>query len=189
MTEFLIFLAMCAVFSLLFWRFLKIPNTKQRQKAQAAQEYKELHSRVAAEDAAKQQGFGRKMEAEPVQRFVPAAGQFPLSDYDGVAPDSPFGEDVVSPKSRTIPATFLGTWIDSDGRNAVIFEPNRYQYMDVVGMQPVVAVRHISETEIAVVSQQAEGGKWLYCLQCYGLLDGGSTLTDLENMDMKWVRA
>ncbi len=189
MTEFLIFLGLCAVFSFLFWRFLKMPNSEQRIKAQAAKEHAELRARVKAEDIAKAGGFGRKAAGQPITKFRPSGNQFPMEDYDGVPEDSPFGEDIDRPESRTIPRSFVGSWAPKSGRDMLIFEPNSYQYMSVLGMQPVVAVRHISESEIAVVSQQREDGKWTYCAQYFGLIDDGATLTDLENMDKKWVRA
>jgi hypothetical protein len=190
-TEFLITLALIAIFLFGFWQFLKIGPKRKAQRIQAKvdAEMALVREQIRTDNLAKTDGFGRKSADKPILKFVPTADQFPLEDHDGVPLDSPFGEDIDHPQSRTIPVPFLGTWVPQSGRDRIIFEPKSYQYMGVTGMQPVVAVRQISESEIAIVSQQREGSRWTYCFQCYGLIDKGTTLTDLENMDMKWVRA
>lgn len=80
------------------------------------------------------------------------------------------------------------TNLERTGRKqTVIIEGQRFQTSDHLGMQPVIAVRLISDSEIAVVSQSIGNGKWSCSLQHFGLLDGGRILTDLESMDMRWV--
>lgn len=111
------------------------------------------------------------------------------------APDSePFGEDIEHPDSREIPAVFLGTWVwehaSRTGRmDAIVIEAQRLQCSEHLGMQPVVAVRLISDSQVAIISQSIENGRWEYSLQFFGLLEGGKVLTDLESADMKWLRA
>lgn len=112
----------------------------------------------------------------------------------GVPKTNPFGEDIESPDSREIPPAFRGTWVREAGpsvsrKSEVIIEADQFTRIEGIGMQPVVAVRLISETEIAIVSQSIENGKWLYALNYFGLLEGGKVLTDLESMDMQWARA
>lgn len=193
MTEFLIFLAMCAVFSFLFWRFLKMPNSAQRAKAEAAKEYRELYARVAAEDSARQQGFGRKVTDQPASAFVPSAGQYPLESYGGTVLEAPLGHDIANPDSRTIPEAFQGEWLWEGATENI--SPHRISlgadsliYIDAIGAEPVVGCYNIGPDEVAIVTQQMEDGRWLFATYQFKLLDGGTKLTNLESMDRRWNR-
>lgn len=193
MTEFLIFLAMCAVFSLLFWRFLKMPNSAQRAKAEAAKEYRELYARVAAEEAAKPQGFGRKTTDRSSTRFVPSADQYPLESYGGTVLEAPLGHDIANPDSRTIPVNFQGDWLwegatENVARHRISLCADSLIYIDAIGAEPVVGCYNIGLDEVAIVTQQMEDERWLFAIYLFKLLDGGTKLTNLESMDMRWNR-
>jgi hypothetical protein len=192
MTEFLIFLAMCGIFLLLFWWFLRSPSSEQRIKAQVAKELAEIRAKVRSDDLAQAQGFGRR-ENDSVQRFVPGPGAYPLDRYDGNPPDMPFGRDLNSADSRTIPGPFQGIWLEQNAevdepRRRLTIEPDRLTYHHALGMEPVVAVYFGGPDEVAIVTQQPENGKWTYAEYYFGLLEGGAKLTNLESMDVRWNR-
>ena len=46
--------------------------------------------------------FGRRRRQSPVQERSPA-------------PETPFGEDITNPDSRTMPSEFHGTWVRDSG--------------------------------------------------------------------------
>lgn len=192
MTEFLIFLAMCGVFSFLFWRFLKMPNSAQRAKTEAAKEYRELYARVEAEDAAKPKGFGRKTADRPAATFTPSAGQYPLTSYGG-ALEAPLGYDLANPDSRVIPDAFQGDWLwesatENVSRHRISLRANSLIYIDAIGPEPVVGCYSIGPDEVAVVTQQMEDGRWLFATYPFKLLEGGAKLTNLESLDKRWNR-
>jgi hypothetical protein len=101
-------------------------------------------------------------------------------------PDTPFGEDITHPDSRTIPRAFHGEWVRdlSDGHS-----PRTVLSSDqvVIGndVQRVVAVRFIDTDKIAVVSLPTGTDQKKYSLFYFGLSEDGNSLIDLENED--WV--
>lgn len=201
MTEFLIVLAMCAAFALAFRWFLRRPNSDQRMKAHVAKEMAELRAKVAAEDAAQaqatakaqSQGFGRRTHAAEPKTFVPSAGQFPLDSYGGSELRTPLGHDPANPDSREIPLAFRGDWL---WEGATVDTPNHrialradsLTYIPALGAEPVVGCYTSSPDEVAIVTQQMEDGQWLFATYLFKLLDGGTRLTNLESMDMRWTR-
>lgn len=173
----------------------------RRPKKESLADYAKTHS---VDEVLKKYGTVPQPPAGPAQTAAsPKRPPLPITSrwvlgpefHERDAPESrPFGEDIDSPDSREIPVAFRGVWewehaARSGRKNTVTIEAERYQTSDHLGMQPVVAVRVISDSEIAVVSQAAENGRWSYSLQYLGLLEGGRVLTDLESMDMKWHRA
>ena len=100
---------------------------------------------------------------------------------------TPFGEDITNPDARVIPPQFHGEWVrdPSDCHNAasssreIIAAETMTLGNDV---QRVVAVRFISDLQIAVVTQPVTGEED-YGLYYRGVSEDGSRLTDLENMD------
>ncbi|HYC96806.1 hypothetical protein [Brevundimonas sp.] len=170
MTEFLVFLGLCLVFSVAFWRFLRMPTREQRIKAQARKEVRELRARVAAE--------GPEQAADPA----------PARDD----PSGPFGENIVNPDSRTIPPVFHGDW-NADGRTLETIAADRMVFtffnQGEVRMreeETVVAVRYIDgPAQVAIVTRTPDGGFSLH----YRGVDEDGRLLDLENMDWKLDRA
>lgn len=193
MTEFLIFLAMCTAFGAAFWWLLRRPTPEQRRKAQVAQEIAALRAKVAAEDAAKTQGLARKApELEP-KAFVPSPHHFPLETYGGRELRTPLGHDPARPDSPTIPEPFQGDWL-WEGASAdvaahrIALRADTLVYHAALGAEPVVGTYRISDTEIAVVTQQMDDGTWTFATYLFQLLDAGARLTNLESMDMRWNR-
>lgn len=170
MTEFLMFLGLCLVFSVVFWLFLRRPSKVQRIKAQAEKEIREARAKVAAE------------------RANQAADAVPPKDD----PSGPFGENIVNPDSRTIPPAFHGDWT-KDGRIRETITADRMVFfffgqgeIRAREEQTVVAVRYIrGPAEVAIVTQTPEGN---FSLRYRGIDEDGRLL-DLENMDWKLDRA
>jgi hypothetical protein len=114
---------------------------------------------------------------------------YPIEDYDhsgGALPDSPFGEDILRPASRLIPAAFHGHWRSNLSSSTDVICANEI----LIGgfKSPVIAVREIAEGQIAVVVQQSDG-KWLYALYYFGFEDQQSRIRNLEDYDEYWIRA
>ena len=240
MTEFLIFLGLCAVFSFLFWRFLRLPSREQRIKAQSKEEIGELYAQAAAEQANEQPApaapkanFGRKgRPAEPDKDAIDLGGSSSFEDNTttadshtiqssiesfrpalleierhktGLPEEEPFGEDISTPASRDIPDRFWGVWAWEKSDNYPIDDP-RHTETFVIEIdrvieggqnEPVVAVRAISpqdpsqyDLEIAVVTQAVDpdDNKWDYSLRYFGVSPDGERMTNLESMDMVYVR-
>ena len=120
---------------------------------------------------------------------------YPVDQYKyGTPKESPFGENIHSPASRTIPSPFAGCWYfgDETAPDVVLKENEVFRNGD---HQPVVAVRTIPPEEpeeydrqIAVVTQAIDVGGWVYSLHYFGLTPDGNQMVDLESMDMVWVR-
>jgi hypothetical protein len=133
---------------------------------------------------------------QPDLPAVANQGLFPADQHvTGMPDDQPFGEDIQNPDSRTIPGKFHGAWkwenagdypADDARARAELIAADKINFG--TGDEPVVAVRLISEDQIAVVTQAMDGGKWNYSLRYFGLSDDGAILTDLESADMKYVR-
>lgn len=193
MTEFLIFLAMCTAFALAFRWFLRLPTPEQRMKDHVAKEIASLRAKVAAEDGAKAQGSGSRAQVSETQRFVPSAGQFPLESYGGGELRTPLGHDPAHPDTLAIPEPFQGDWLREgasrdDHEHRIALRAHSLAYIPALGAEPVVGTYSIGPSEIAVVTQQMEDGKWLFATYLFKLLDDGATLTNLESMDMRWNR-
>ena len=104
-------------------------------------------------------------------------------------PDTPFGEDITNPDSRTMPLEFHGEWvrdISDCGANRSATQRISSDYI-VTGedTQRVVAVRFIDAGQVAVVTVPAGTDQKQYSLFYFGLSEDGNSLVDLENMD--WV--
>lgn len=104
--------------------------------------------------------------------------------------DTPFGEDITTPDSRTMPLEFHGQWVhdlsDCHAQKSAtrkVISGDRIVEGDDV--QRVVAVRFIDTGKVAVVTLPAEGGEKGYSLFYFGVSEDGNSLFDLESMD--WV--
>lgn len=115
-------------------------------------------------------------------------GERPRRDEE--PPDTPFGEDISNPDSRTMPLEFQGEWVRDLGdchakRSATrkVISSDRI----VIGedVQRVVAVRFIATGQVAVVTLPDETSQKEYSLFYFGLSEDGNSLVDLESMD--WV--
>lgn len=169
MTEFLVFLGLCLVFSAAFWWFLRRPSKDQRIKAQVQKELRELYAKAAADG--------------PDQ----AANLVPPKDY----PSGPFGEDIVNPDSRTLPPAFHGAW-DGDGRMPEAISADRMIFTFFsqgefrTREEVVVAVRYIDgPAQVAIVTRTPGGDFSLH----YRGVDEDDRLRDLENPAQKLDRA
>jgi hypothetical protein len=123
------------------------------------------------------------------------AGGLPRAD--GPPPETPFGEDVTSPDSRTMPPEFHGTWVrdpgdcrTSTGATRTVITGDR---IVTGGAERVVAVRFIAagtvpdvDRAVAVVTLPADADREeRHSLFYFGLSAGGDALVDLESME--WV--
>jgi hypothetical protein len=106
------------------------------------------------------------------------------------SPDTPFGEDITNPDSRTMPLEFHGEWV----RDLSDCQTTRSATRKVISgdhivvgenVQRVVAVRFIDTGKVAVVTLPAETDQKEYSLFYFGVSEDGNSLADLENMD--WV--
>jgi hypothetical protein len=123
-------------------------------------------------------------------------GELPRADEG--PPESPFGEDISNPDSRTMPPEYHGTWVrtlgDCDARTGATRTVIHGDHI-VTGerAERVVAVRFIEAgavpdvtRPVAVVTRPADtDATKQYSLFYFGLSAGGEALIDLENMD--WV--
>lgn len=115
-----------------------------------------------------------------------------------VQDETPFGEDITNPDSKTIPEPFHGQW-SYQGEVSETIEADRIIFRHS-GTEQVVAVRFIDRPEevaggivmnvdpkaqIAIVTRQADGE---YALHYRGISKDGAKLVDLESMDMKFDR-
>ena len=112
------------------------------------------------------------------------------SQRHGEPPDTPFGEDITDPDSRTMPLEFHGEWV----RDPSDCHANRSATRTVIGsdhiviggsVQRVVAVRFIDTGKVAVVTLGAETDQKEYSLFYLGVSEDGNSLADLESTD--WV--
>ena len=106
------------------------------------------------------------------------------------SPDTPFGEDIANPDSRTVPVEFHGEWVRDLGDCGANGSATRKVISGdriVVGedVQRVVAVRFLDAGKIAVVTLPAGAGQKEYSLFFFGVSEDGNSLVDLESMD--WV--
>lgn len=104
--------------------------------------------------------------------------------------ESPFGEDITNPDSRTIPSHFHGEWVRDMRECRNVGSSSREIIAAgqmVIGdkAERVVAVRFISPSQIAVVTRPADEEHGAYTLHHRGVSQDGQELVDLENMD--WV--
>lgn len=103
-------------------------------------------------------------------------------------PETPFGEDITNPDSRTMPREFHGAWVRNLSDCDAAIRPHRTIISSdrmVIGkdVQRVVAVRYIDTGQIAVVTLPAETDHKEYSLFYFGVSEDGNSLVDLENMD------
>jgi hypothetical protein len=151
---------------------------------------------------AAEKSFGRRAHAEAAQtpevrQFVPLEHHFPLSSYGMKQLRAPHGFDIAFPESRTIPDRFQGDWLweeakEDPSHRRISLGADSLIYFIEIGAEPVVGAYTLnpdSPDEIAIVTQQMEDGQWLFATYLFKLLDGGTKITNLESMDMKWVRA
>ena len=132
--------------------------------------------------------FGKK-EKQPSP--VEAAARSDANPPAHVEPaESPFGEDIVNPDSRTIPPVFHGEWVHDKSEcgspqstTRKVISSERLVTGDDI--QRVVAVRFIDARQIAVVTLPADGNEQEYSLFYFGLSDDGYSLINLESTD--WV--
>ena len=115
-------------------------------------------------------------------------------------PERPFGEDITSPHSRTMPPELHGTWLTEWNDMTVI---TRDRILTNQNVERVVAVRFIDaenivlnsglvvrSPQVAVVTLPADEAKeQQYSLFYFGLSEDGDSLVDLENMDLVLYRS
>jgi hypothetical protein len=115
---------------------------------------------------------------------------------DGPMPDEPHGYDIKRPDSSVIPEIFIGTWIEKKTQEKVMLEQNKMVFSENSRMEPVVGVFFPRRSNlksdwphlIHVITQSMSNGKWLYGLRMLGLSEDGGILTDMESMELRWVR-
>ncbi len=105
-------------------------------------------------------------------------------------PNTPFGEDIINPDSKTMPLEFHGDWVQdiSDCRTQRSATQKIISSDHIVlgdDIQRVVAVRFIDAGQVAVVTLPAAADEKEYSLFYFGLSEDGNSLVDLENVD--WV--
>lgn len=109
---------------------------------------------------------------------------------DGDPADTPFGENITNPDSRTLPLEFHGEWVRdlsdcqiTTSATRTLISSDRIVIGE--GAHRVVAVRFIDAGQVAIVTLPAETDHKEYSLFYFGVSDDGNSLVDLENMD--WV--
>jgi hypothetical protein len=164
MTDFVIFLAMCAGFSFLLWRFIRpsekrgVAERDRRVTESLVTETAELtrmtaRAKSSAGTGATQPppsgGFGRKPQPSEDQHKVADILKNPVELYDGLFTLTPFGHDILKPPSRTVPEPFRGRWVKASLQHearpelldsAAVFEVGATELKVRGRVEPVVAV-------------------------------------------------
>lgn len=120
----------------------------------------------------------------------PAVGNGVQSTSPPEPDETPFGEDITNPDSRTMPPQFHGEWVWKLADCGVIGNKDRKvigsDRIDVGGeVHAVIAVRFIDTGQVAVVTLPIDTETKQYSLYYFGLSEDGNSLIDLESTD--WV--